>query len=61
MIPVWLPATYQQCEYPGRMTINHWCSVDAHFQDEVGMVSLWFMLIKEANTTIMYNHDQINY
>ena len=43
------------------MTNDCWHSVDADFQDEVGSVSLWFLTIKAANTTIMYNNNQINF
>ena len=31
------------------------------FQDEVGSMSLWFLPIKPATTSIMYNPDQINF
>jgi len=37
---LWLTATYRWGENPGCMTKNHWRSVDAYFQDEVGSVLL---------------------
>jgi len=61
IIPLWLYATYRQTDYPGCMTKNCWHCVDAHFQDEVGSVLLWFLSIKAANTLIMYNHGQIDH
>jgi len=30
-IPLWVTTTYLRCDFPGRMTKNRWCSVDAHF------------------------------
>jgi len=41
-IALWLSATYQQCDFPGRMIKNRWRSVDPHFQDEVGSISLYY-------------------
>jgi len=41
------------------MTNNLWHVFHSHFEDAVGRVSLWFFPIKAANTSIMYNHDQI--
>jgi len=37
-IPWWPTATCRLCDYPGRMTKNHWCSVDAHFHHGAGRV-----------------------
>jgi len=39
-IALGLTATYQRCDFPGCMIKSHWRSVDLHFQDEVGSVSL---------------------
>jgi len=35
------------------MTKNSWCSVDAHFHDGAGSISLSVLHIKEANTSFM--------
>jgi len=43
-IAVWLTPTYRRCDFPGHLIKNRWCSVDAHFQNEVGSVSLYFCL-----------------
>jgi len=40
-------------DYPSYMTNNHWCSVDAHFQDAVGSVCLFVLIMKVANTSKM--------
>jgi len=40
-------------DYPRCETLNCWCSVDAHFQDGAGSLSLLLLPIKEANTSVM--------
>jgi len=61
IICLWLFPTYRWCGYPGRITQNRWCSVDAHFQDEVGSMRLQFVQIKAAKTSIIYNEERINF
>ena len=61
MIPLWLSATYRHSDYAGRMSKDRSHSVDSHFQDEAGSMSLWHSAINAANTLILYNHDQINF
>jgi len=39
--------------YQGCNTRNRWCSVDTHFQDGVGSISLSLLAIKAANTSFM--------
>jgi len=39
---------YKRCE-----TLNRWCSVDAHFQDGAGSMSLRLLLLTGANTSVM--------
>jgi len=38
-------------------TNNHWCSVDAHYQDVASSLLLTYSQVKAANTSIMYNHN----
>ena len=61
IIPLRQSGTYRPSDYPGCMTKNHWHSSDSHFQHAVGSMSLQFLSIKMANTTIMYNHHQIHF
>ena len=42
-------------------TKNHRPSIDANIDDEVGTWSQQFLPIKAANTSIIYNHDQVNF
>jgi hypothetical protein len=61
IIPLWLSATYQQSEPPGRLTKDYWYYIDAHFQDAVEIISFHFCPIITANIPILYtNHNQIN-
>jgi hypothetical protein len=44
-------------DYPRYTTNNRWCSIDAQFQDVVGGVGLFILIIKVSNTskwTVMY-------
>jgi len=59
MIALGLTATNRWCDYPGRRTNNRWRSIDANFQDKVESMSLWFLAIKAANTSIMYNQTKL--
>jgi hypothetical protein len=36
--PLWLTTTYWRCDFPGRMTKNHWLSIATHFHDGAGRV-----------------------
>jgi len=38
IIPLWLSTTYRRCDFPGRMTKNRWCSIDAHFAMAVSAI-----------------------
>ena len=44
---LWMFAINRQLDYPRCKTKNHWCSVDAHFQDRAGSVSLLFFLWRQ--------------
>jgi len=46
-------------DYPRWKAKNHWCSVDTHFHDWAGSVSLSLFSIEVANTLITYGNDQI--
>jgi len=61
IISLWLSGTYRRSDYTGWMNKNRWHSVDAHSQDQVGSMSLEFLQIKAANTSITYNHHQLNF
>jgi len=50
ILRLWLSATYHPADYPRYMSNNCWRSIDAHFQDGVGPVSLFVANIKAANT-----------
>jgi len=50
---LWLCATYRPTDYPRYMTKNCWHSVDAHFHNGAGSVSLSVFPIKAANTSFM--------
>jgi len=45
--------TNPQLHYPGCKTKNHWCSVDAQFQDWAGSALLLFLPVKAANTWLI--------
>ena len=53
MIPLWLPATYRQCDYPECMTNHCWRSVDAHYQHGAGRLSQSVFPKKAANDYFM--------
>ena len=57
MIPLWLTKTYRRCDFPGRMTKNHWPSVDSHFQDGAGRVLQSILPIKAANDAFMTDYN----
>jgi len=40
-------------DYPGWKTKNHWCSVEAQFQDGAGSVPLFLLPPNAANTSFM--------
>jgi len=43
-IPLWLTTTYRRCDFPGRMTKNHWRYVDTHFAMALSAIcnhSIW--------------------
>jgi len=40
---------------------NCWQCIDAHFHDRARSVSLSVLPLKEANTLIMYNNDQVTF
>jgi len=46
-------ATKRHLDYPWCKTKNCWCSIDAHFQDGAGSMSLLFLPLKAANTSSM--------
>jgi len=53
--------TKSLCNYLTRKTINCQCSIDAHFYDEAGAVSLPLLPINAANTLIIYNKDHTTF
>jgi len=48
-----MSAIIRQLDYPRCTTKNCWCSVDAHFQNGAGSVSLPLLLVKAACTSFM--------
>jgi hypothetical protein len=56
-IPLWLTTPYRRCHFPGPMTKNRWCSVDAHFHDRAGRVLLSGLPIKAANESCMTDYN----
>jgi len=48
-------------DYRGWMAKNLWHSVDAHFHDGAGSVSLSLVLLKAAYSLIIYTNDQISF
>jgi hypothetical protein len=56
-IPLWLTTTNQRCEFTGRMTKNHWCSVDAHFHDGAGRVLLSVLPIGVGKKSIATDYN----
>ena len=51
IIRLWLFATCRTPYYPRYTTNNRWRSVDAHFQDGAGCISLSLLPIKAANNS----------
>jgi len=60
-IPLWLATTYGRCDFPGRMTKNHWLSADAHFHDGAGRVLQSALPIKAGKNYFMtyYNLSEV--
>ena len=56
-IPFWLTRTYQRCDCPERMTINRWCSVDAHFHHGAGRLLLSVLPIKAAKNSFVTDYN----
>jgi len=56
-IPLWLTRTYRSCDCPGRMTINRWHSVDAHFHHGAGRVLLSVLPIKAAKNSFVTDYN----
>ena len=50
ILQLWTSAFNCQSDYPQCKTRNHWHTIDSHFQDGVGSVSLLFLIIKAAST-----------
>jgi len=46
---LWMLTTNHHSDYPRCETNNHWCSLDDHFQDVVGSVSVFIWVIQGAN------------
>jgi hypothetical protein len=53
ILSLWLYATCCYTDCPRYMTKNRWRSVDAHFHDGAGSVSLFLLPIEAANTLFM--------
>jgi len=53
IICLWRFATCRTPYYWRYTTNNHWCSIDAHFQDQAASVSLSFLPNKLANNLFM--------
>jgi len=56
-IPFWLTRTYRRYDCPGRMTINRWCSVDAHFHYAAGRILLSVLPIKAAKNSFVTEYN----
>jgi len=50
LLRLWMLATNRHSDYPTHNTNNRWPSLDAHFQDGVGNMSLFVLVINAANT-----------
>jgi len=61
IIPWWLSEIYCLADYQQCMTTNCWHSVENRFLDGVGSVLQYVLPRQEANTSIMHNHDEINF
>ena len=48
---LWLSASNHHLDYPWCKSTNHWHAVDYHVQDGAGSVSLFFLVIKAANSS----------
>jgi hypothetical protein len=53
----WLSATFRPPGYPRYVAKNCWRSIDAHFHDGAGSVSLFVLPIKAANTSFLARHN----
>ena len=53
--------TYCLWHYPGCKTKNRWRSAGAYCQLKVGRVSERILPVTATDSSIMYNHDQINF
>jgi hypothetical protein len=60
-ILLWLTRTYRRCDCPGRMTINRWRSVDAHFHHGAGKVLLSDLPMKAVKNSFIaeYNLSEV--
>ena len=56
-IPLWLTTAYRRCDFPGLMTKNRWCSVDAHFHDGAGRVLQSVLPIKAAKNSFLADYN----
>ena len=54
-----MSAIIRQFDYPRCHTKNRWCSVDPHFQNGAGSVSLFILRIKAADTSCMNVYIQL--
>jgi hypothetical protein len=54
---LWLTTTYLRCDFPGRMTTHHWCSIDAHFHNGAGRVLQSVLSIKAAINSFMADYN----
>jgi len=57
-IHLWLTTTYRWCDFPGRMTKNCWCSIDAHFHDGAWRVLQSVLPSKAAKNCGMTEYNQ---
>jgi len=48
---LWLSASNHHLDYPWCKSKNHWHAMDYHVQDGAGSVSLFFLVIKAANSS----------
>ena len=54
----WIITILRHLDYPRSNTKNHWQSIDAHFQDGAGSVSVWLLTWQAANTSFMNGCNQ---
>jgi len=62
-MPLWLPTTYQRCDYPRRITKNRWRYLDAQFHDGARRILKSVLPIKAANNSFMtdYNLSEVRF